>query len=131
MADWTRVWTSPTGDAGCGGDCTCISNGLTSNPSASSATVFEGLPTSVQSVGAAINIWMERLRRRLDARTCLMTTQGTGAYTAVLDRFAVVLSIAASGRFPVTVQYTKPGDTGTAQFDTFDAMLDWLVERLH
>ena len=130
MADWTRVW----GDgSGCGGSCdqyVCIPRQAVSNLPAATTSILDGLPTNVTTIGAAISVWMDRLRRRLDAKNCLVEVVTINTtYQATLPGATVTMTV-SGGYFPLSIQYTKVQSTGSATFDNFPAALDWLVARL-
>lgn len=130
MADWTRVWG---GGSSCGGSCDqylCIPRSAVSNPPESTASILDGLPINITTVGAAIATWMDRLRRRLDAKICLCTVVTLNTtYLGTLPNATVTMTI-QGGYFPLTIQYTRAQETGSAVFDNFPAALDWLVARL-
>jgi PKD repeat protein len=101
-----------------------------SNPPESTTSILDGLPTNITTIGAAMSVWMERLRRRLDAKSCLVTvTTLNTTYVATLPGATVTMTI-SGGYFPLSVQYTRAQSTGSATFDNFPAALDWLVARL-
>jgi hypothetical protein len=130
MANWTRVWDKSAGTTGACGSCICMP--VYGDVSHGNATVFTGLLTSITTVGEAINYWAEQLRRRLDCRTALVATlAANSSYQVVLGHATVTWTLSSSlGALPLVATYTVPSGTGSAQFDTVSAALDWLVECL-
>jgi hypothetical protein len=129
MAEWYRVWNIPSTSTECSTDC----YNITSPPASPNGSIFDGLTTNLTTVAQVIGFYIEQLRQRLAAKAIIVGAADT-IFVVTIKRGprkdTITITTGSQGAYPLTISYTTPTDSGSAQSYNFSQAIDWLVEIL-
>lgn len=99
-----------------------------------SGGILDEFDLSVETCAQAMSIFGNRLKKRLCASGVVVFASSATNYSIELSvgrKEAVVnLQLASGCNYPVTADYTKGMDSGSATFRSLDELLNWLVKHL-
>lgn len=99
-----------------------------------SGDILDDFDLSITSCAQAMSVAADRLEKRLSASDVVVMSGSDTLFTLEMrigrDEATVTMKPAANCNYPITADYVKGTDSGSAQFQTIDDLVNWLVKRL-